>query len=136
MIVGKAELITYTWKEKEQIHYYTVTYHSGLFMTSSSYDFVAKAVGQLDNPDTRGSTVFEKANKTATENIDINIYLNHKTLPRFAAPVFSNSFMKRLNGSSLLAEWTEIDLTQKNNELFLNGFSFTGDSLQNYLGIF
>ncbi|MCX6236838.1 MAG: hypothetical protein NTY07_04630 [Bacteroidia bacterium] len=41
-----------------------------------------------------------------------------------------------MKGSSLLAEWSEIDLTQKKEELLFNGFSFTGDSLNNYLGIF
>lgn len=133
---GGAELSCYSWKEKEQLQNYTITFYHGLFLAGNDREMVAQSVKQLEAPKTSGSSVFEKANKTAADNIDLNIYLNHRRLPRFSHQIFSETFWKRLKGSSPLAEWSEIDLTQKNDELLFNGFSFTGDSLNNYLGIF
>jgi hypothetical protein len=133
---GGTELSCYSWKEKELLHNYTITFYRGLFLAGSDREMVIKAVNRLETPLAPGSSVFEKASKTATDNIDLNIYLNHKRLPQFSHRIFSENFWKRMKGSSPLAEWSEIDLTQKNNELLFNGFSFTSDSLNNYLGIF
>ena len=134
--VGDAELSCYTWKEREQTQNYTITFYRGLFLAGSNRELVGQAVNRLNAPQPPGSSIFEKASKTATDNIDLNIYLNHRRLPGFSHPVFSETFWERLNGSSPLAEWSEIDLTQKNEELLFNGFSFTSDSLNHYLGIF
>jgi len=133
---GGTQLSCFSWKEKEQLRNYTIAFYRGLFLAGTDREMVIKAVNRLDTPETPGSSVFEKASKTATDNIDLNIYLNHKRLPQFAHRIFSDIFWKRLEGSSPLAEWSEIDLTQKNDELLFNGFSFTGDSLNHYLGIF
>lgn len=133
---GGAELSCFSWKEKERPHNYTIAFYRGLFLAGTDQEMVAKAVKRLETPETPGSSVFEKASKTATDNIDLNIYLNHKRLPQFSRGIFSEAFRKRLEGCSPLAEWSEIDLTQKNKELLFNGFSFTGDSLNHYFGIF
>ncbi len=112
------------------------TFYHGLFLAGSDKEMILHAISQLDTPSVHGSSVFEKANKTATGSIDLNIYLNHKKLPRFASHLFSETFLERLKGSAPLADWSELDLTQKSDELLLNGFSFMGDSLNNHLAIF
>jgi hypothetical protein len=126
----------YSWEESGQHHNYCITFCHGLFIAGDDQQNVLKAVSQLESPKVGESSVFEKANKTATDNIEVNIYLNHKNLPQFARHLFTNSFWNKLKGSAPFSEWSEIDLTQKSDELFFNGFSFTGDSLSNYLGIF
>jgi len=133
---GEAKLYCYSWDENGQHQNYCISFYQGLFLASADRRMVAQAVSTLESPAKLGSSVFEKANKSATDNIDLNIYLNHKKLLLFAQSLFSASFWERLKGSSPLAEWSEIDLTQKSNEFLFNGFSFTGESLSNYLGIF
>jgi hypothetical protein len=134
--VGGADLSCYSWKNGEQLQKYCVTFYRGLFMASADREMVVLAVKQLETPVTQKRSVFDKANKTATDNIDLNIYLNHKELPKYVRRLFSDTFWERLKGSSPLAEWSEIDLTQKKEELLLNGFSFMDDPQDNYLGIF
>ncbi len=134
--IGNADLSCFSWKQGGQLqNYYTAFYH-GIFLAGADRQIVSQAVKQLETPVASVNSFFEKANKTATDNIDLNIYFNHKKLSQFSHGLFSETFWERLKGSSQLAEWSEIDLTQKNNELLFNGFSFTGDSLNNYLGIF
>ena len=131
-----AVIYCYSWEESGQHNSYCVTFYRGLFLASTDQQIIAQVVNQLETPMDQKNSVFDKANKTATDNIDLNIYINHKNLPQFARHLFTESFWERLKGSAPLAEWTEIDMTQKTDELFFNGFSFTGDSLKNYLGIF
>ncbi|HZK94571.1 MAG TPA: hypothetical protein VFC67_10215 [Prolixibacteraceae bacterium] len=132
--VGAADLSCFTWNQGD--HHYFTAFHRGIFLAGADSQIVAQAVRQLETPLAFGNSFFKKANKTATDNIDLNIYLNHKKLLQFSHSLFSETFCDRLKGSSQLAEWSEIDLTQKNSELLFNGFSFPGDSLNNYLGIF
>ena len=133
---GGAVLSCYSWKQGEQLQNYCTTFYRGLFLAGADREMVAQAVNQLETPVALENSVFEKANKTANDNIDLNIYLNHRELPHYARQLFSETFWESLKGSSSLAEWSEIDLTQKNDELLFNGFSFTNDSLNQYLGIF
>jgi len=134
--VRGADLSCFKWKQGDQLQSYCTTFYHGLFLASADSQIVVQAVKQLETPIAQANTFFAKANRTATDNIDLNIYVNHKKLARFSHLLFSGAFWERLKGSSQLAEWSEIDLTQKNDELLFNGFSFTGDSLNNYLGIF
>ena len=133
---GGAEITGYSWSAPgaPQTNYFV--FFRGLLLAGSDTAMIQQAIRQLNHPTTNRSTVFEKASKTATENIDLNIYINHQKLPGFSRTLFSKPFRERLNGAAPLAEWSEIDLTQKTDDLILNGFSFTGDSLNNHLSIF
>ena len=131
-----ADLTCYSWKEAGIPLVYFTTICQGLFLGSTDQTMLAEAIDQLESKSAKGNALFENANKSATGNIDINIYVNHKKLPQFTQKLFSETFWERLNGSARLAEWSEIDLTQKSNELILNGFSFTDDSLNHHLDLF
>ena len=136
MNTGCARVTHYLWNEGTVKHQIYMTFYHGLFIAGNELEMISSAVAELERPAKPGNSVFEKANKTATDNIDVNIYLNHRKLSQFWSKLLDESFLKQFNGNSTLAEWTEIDLTQKNEELLLNGFSFTGNSLHNYLEIF
>ena len=133
---GGAKVLHYFWNDgtaKRQIY---LTFYHGLFIAGNELELISSAVAELENLVKPRNSIFEKANKTATDNIDVNIYLNHKQLSQFWPKLLDDGFLEQINGNSTLAEWSEIDLTQKNDDLLLNGFSFTGDSLRNYLEIF
>ena len=133
---GSAELTCYTPKVASSTNSYFTTIFHGLFLGSTDIDMITKAIMQLENKELPGNSVFEKVNKSATKNIDVNIYLNHRKLTQFARQLFSETFLALLKEQAPLADYSEIDLTQKSDELILNGFSFTGDSLNTQLGIF
>ncbi len=133
---GRTELSSYSWNENGLPREYIITFYRGLFLGANDRQMIMQAVSRLASGPNQGDSILEKANKTATDNVNLNIYLNHSRLPEFSHPVFSETFWKRLERTSPLAAWSEIDLIQKNNELLVNGFSFTSDSLNHYLGIF
>ena len=132
----KAELTCYSWKEAGVPFVYFITINQGLFLGCTDQTMLTEAIDQLESKTAKGNAFFEKTNKSATGNIDINIYLNHQKLPQFTQKLVSETFWERLNGSARLAEWSEIDLNQKTDELILNGFSFTGDSINHHLDLF
>ncbi len=133
---GKAELHEYMWKTGETKNHYYSTFFRGLFLGCDDRIVLEEAVSHLENPATAGIPAFEKANKSKADNVDAQIYVNHKTTPQFFRELFSTPFIERLQGSAPPAIWSEIDLTQKADELILNGFSYTSDSLNTQLGIF
>ena len=133
---GQASLTSYTWPEEgKSQHFYTTFYH-GLFLGSTDQKFLEQSLTKLDHPGTTKNLVFERSIKSKAGDIDARFYLNHQKLPLFARQLFSETLLERLKGSASPATWSEIDLTQKSDELILNGFSFTADSLKNHLGIF
>ena len=74
---------------------------------------VAGAIKQLDQLSLAEDPEFQKVNKTAASNSDLNIYLNHKTLPKYISALFSDSFLKRISNSAQHVTWSEIDLNHK-----------------------
>ena len=133
---GEAEIYCYKWQVAGSLAYFYTSVFRGLFLGSSNRKFLELAINRLENPGTGGNSIFDKANKSSSGNIDAQIYLNHKKLPQISKQLFSENFWERLKGSAPLADWSEIDLTQKQNELILNGFSFISDSLSHHLGLF
>ncbi|MEI6679152.1 MAG: hypothetical protein WCL21_11135 [Mariniphaga sp.] len=133
---GETTLSCYQWDEAGKRNSYYFTFYHGLFLASTDKAVVIQSINMLQNPMPPTGTIFEKANKTASGNIDLNIYLNHKNLSQFTRTFFAQSFWEKLHKSSALADWSEIDLTQKSTEFLFNGFSFTSDSLNNYFNIF
>ena len=133
---GEAEITSFSWHETKTLNVYYLSFFHGLFIGSNDLKFLEQSLSRLENPSLPENPVFGKTYKSAENNSDARIFLNHKKLPQFAKKLFSNVFQDRFKGAVPLAEWSEIDLTQKADELIMNGFSFTNDSLNNYLGLF
>lgn len=132
---GEASMITYYWSAGPSETTFSVSFYKGICMASTDTAMVTAAIKQLDLPSLAEDPEFQKVNKTAASGSDINIYLNHKTLPNFISPLFSEAFLKRINNSAQQATWSEIDLNHKTNELLFNGFTFAKDSLTDFSGI-
>ena len=131
----EAKISVYNWKEnKEQLKLFVTFYH-GLFIAGLDEATVVQSINQTDNLNSI-NPVFEKATKTATAYIDLNIYLNHNRLQDLTAKVLNSDIAFQIAGSAPFANWSEIDLSQKNDEILLNGFSFTSNKLINYLEVF
>jgi len=131
-----ADIHCYTWDQAGGHNLYYISFFRGIFLVCTDLQVLVQAVNNIRTPFNQKNSVFEKANKTATENIDLNIYLNHKNLSQVTRHLFTGSFLDRLKRSAPLAQWSEIDMTQKKDELYFNGFSFSGDQSNNYTGIF
>jgi hypothetical protein len=131
---GEASMLTYYWSSGPSTTTFSVSFYKGICMASTDTAMVAGAIKQLDLPSLAEDPEFQKVNKTAASNSDLNIYLNHKTLPNALSSVISETLLKRINYSPQ-HEWSEIDLNHKSNELLFNGFTFGKDSLNDFKGI-
>ena len=79
---------------------------------------------------------YQKVSATAGRNVDANIYINFKQFPELADDIFSSAYSPDRKILPEFAAWSEIDLLVKNDEILLNGYTETVDSLDQFLHIF
>ncbi|NSW45003.1 MAG: DUF3352 domain-containing protein [Bacteroidales bacterium] len=107
----------------------------GLFIASNSSLMVEEVLRQhqsqyslFDNPS------FKKVVKTAGQNVEANLFINHKLFNKLWKKWLSSDLQKA-NINTSLAEWSAFDLHVSQNMFLINGFIDHGDSLVNYLKI-
>src|ERR1035437_6819895 len=66
----------------------------------------------------------------------MNIFVNYKTMPKFLSFFASAKYYKTILQSAKMANWAELDLNLKNNEVLLNGFITTDSLSDNFLHLF
>ena len=115
---------------------FSYAFPKGLAIFSSSAILVENAILQVNEESVETDSGFRKIHKTVGYNSDINIYLNHKYLPRLLKQIVNKEIKKQNKELAHLAEWTELDLDIKNQSLCWNGFTFSSDSLNQYMNIF
>lgn len=115
---------------------FTYTFASGFFIYSHSELLVEDAVRQLDSDKTIDSDRgFKKVAQTAGQNVCANIYLNYKMLPKLVSLSTNKNLENAVTVLRDLAQWTELDVNIKKDELLLNGWTCTGDSSAAYLNV-
>ncbi len=109
----------------------------GILIISHSSILLEDAIRQLKQeksiPDEPG---FKKVAATAGKNVEANLYLNFKTLPRLLSSWLKPEYREKTASFNSFADWAELDLNIKEESLFLNGFTTTGQSAGDYLNIF
>jgi len=116
---------------------FSFAFTNGIFVASTRTNLVEEVVRQssaeslLDHPD------FIKLNKTSNANATANIYINHKTFGQLLSKILNKEVRRKIGFLANYAERTELDLNLKNDELFMNGFSFPNDSTEeDYINLF
>ncbi len=114
--------------------YYTTT--KGIFIASFYSLLVEDAIRQLNSGNSiKDNNAFNNVYTTSGKNVDANIYINFKYFSRLFTLLFSNEHKDNVRFIADIAEWTELDVTIKNDELLLNGFTAT-DTTSQYLDLF
>ncbi len=112
-----------------------ITFYRGLLMVGDAWSHLITAIDQMDQPSLLEDSDYLRINKNTAENTDLNIFINHKTLP-----VFLNRFCTDSLARGILlpnyAKWTEIDVSLKDSQLLVNGFSVTDTTIACYLDVF
>ncbi len=78
---------------------------------------------------------FARMIKTSGQNVEMNVFANHRYFWRIWSEWLSNDMRKKINPKQSFAEWSAMDWHISQNMLLLNGFIDQGDSLTNYLKI-
>ncbi|MEI7422576.1 MAG: hypothetical protein WCK18_10795 [Prolixibacteraceae bacterium] len=125
----------YKWDENGERMEVLVTFYRGLLLAGNDSSSLVKAIVQLDQPSLLEDPGYQRVKKNATENADLNLYINHQTLPEYLDRYYhiSNSAEPFLHH---YARWTEVDVIQKSNQLMINGYSVPDSSLSSYLDAF
>ena len=131
----KVPVQCFEWNEKGIKRKVLVTFYRGLLLAGNDSSSLVKAIVQMDQPSLLEDPGYQRVKKNATENADLNLYLNHKTLPEYLAKYyhFSTSAEPFLHN---YARWTEVDVIQKSNQLMINGYSVPDSTFASYLDAF
>ena len=121
-------------KKRENIFY---AFYKGLFISSRSILLVEESIRQVDNSEAiTDNSNFRKVNKTSGENVDMNIYIQYNTFARLFKKYINKDYQKAFQNIMYFGNWTELDVNIEKQSVFLNGFTQSNDSSNNYLNIF
>lgn len=129
---GKIVLEIYYWSKGPSHTTFCVSFYKGIFIAGTDPERVFEAARQLDQPSFTDKDDFQKITKTASPNADLNIYINRRNFGKVFFALFSGSWLERIDNGPHNEKWTELDFSFKENEIFLNGFTQTSDSLNDF----
>ncbi len=133
--IGNVSVQVYDWLEKGEKRKLITSFYRGLLIVGSDGADLQKAFSQLDRSSLMDDIDFLKIKKNSTENVDINIYLNHKKLPNYLARFYIDTIQVGQRLSSC-GKWTEIDLIQRDRQFLANGFTVMDTIMSGYLAAF
>ncbi len=117
-------------------HFYY--YHSNtVFALSYSPDLIEKSAVSL----TSGQSIiqnksFTRVLKTASNQSHASVFVNFKNLGGIMPQYLSEDNKNFIEALSGFAQWISMDLNLKNEIITFNGFSYSSDSLHDYLSVF
>jgi hypothetical protein len=110
---------------------------NGLLMLSFSPILLENAVTQsAAGGNVTDDAAFQRVHSTSGINVDANIYINLAFLPRYLSAFTKGDVQRFLKDFSDLANWAELDLHLRDDELMMNGFSYSDTGGDNYLNVF
>jgi hypothetical protein len=112
-------------------------FSKGLFIASQSILLLENSVLQLSTENSISKTKgFEKIRRTIGKNVDANIFLNLKTFPKQISLCLDKEYSTFIRNYTNLANWTELDLSFRNNIILLNGFTYSDPQQGKLMNLF
>ena len=104
--------------------------YKGLFIGSFEKQLVENSIDQVN----AGIPVnfdknFKRIEATAGKNVDANIFINHSSFSELLSLFAEKEKLPFVFSLANLGFWTETDLIIKNDELLINGYTVTSDTL-------
>lgn len=79
---------------------------------------------------------FSKLSGTTSKNAMANIFVNLKTFPNWLSEWMNPEVKHKMELFTRYGDWASLDITIRNDALWLNGFALEGDTLNSYLTLF
>lgn len=117
---------------------FSYTVKDGMLIWSYSSVLIESAIRHLNSDaDLNLNTGFAKVQRTADKTLaDANIYVNYETFPNIVATYLNTETKLQAMPLQSLANWTEVDLNVLPNGLSMSGFTYSNDTINQYLNIF
>lgn len=114
-----------------------VTATNGLILVANSKELLEESIARLNSGKSLASDrTFQKAVNSSGKNVEANIYINYNSLPYYLQQILKSTLPTAKGLSLDFASWTELDVLLKDDGLTCNGFTFTTDSLNQFLSLF
>ncbi len=107
------------------------TVYQGIFIAGELPGIIESALSALmtgvsiDNTDS-----YSKLSSISGKNVDANIFIDMAYIDNLFQPLFIKNTTSELKYISLSADMAELDLTVKKDELLLNGYALSDDTVQ------
>ena len=134
-IYQDAQIQQYEWSDLAEKKRFAMSFYRGMLIVSNENALLKRAIDQMDQPSVLDNADYLRINKNASENIDLNVLINHKTFPGHFPRLYPDSIAAGIFQPDY-AKWTEIDVIQKENQLLINGYTIPDSALTSYLNIF
>ncbi|RPH32378.1 MAG: DUF3352 domain-containing protein [Bacteroidales bacterium] len=110
------------------------TLFKGIIICSSSKSLIESSIHQIKgNSSLIGNSSFSAIFQTAGTKVDANLFINNTKLP-LALQHFANElYQDKIITLKDIAQWSELDISLKTDEVFLNGFTQALDTTNAYL---
>lgn len=116
---------------------YAFTIYKNIFSGSYNQSLVELAVKQSNTDKTLSSDeIFKKIVTTSGKSQEANVYINIKQFNKLLKTYASEEVDGFFHWLQNFSDWFELDFKLRPNYLMLNGFTFSNDTLNNYLNIF
>lgn len=113
------------------------TVYKGIFIAAENTGLIENSLSALiTGICINNSRTFSKVSSMAGKNVDANIYITMSYIDNLFQPLFIKSTFNDLKYVSLTSEIASMDLVVKNNELLLNGYAISMDSIQLFEKVF
>ncbi|MBN1414133.1 MAG: DUF3352 domain-containing protein [Bacteroidales bacterium] len=114
---------------ENNIRNFSYAVFKGLFLLSFSSLLLEDAIRQMDGDLTVAHEEgFNQAFLTAGKNVDANLFLNFKNLPKSLSVGVTNEYKAEVRSFTTFANWGELDVNILSDVLLLNGFILASDS--------
>jgi len=124
----------YSLRNGKKFYYYL---NNTIFVLSYSPDLIEKSARTLvANSSLLQNKSFTKVLKTAGSESSANVFMNFKNLSGIMPHYLSDDNRSFIDAMSNFAQWISMDLNLKNDIITMNGFSYSNDSLHDYLSLF
>ncbi|NOU18304.1 MAG: DUF3352 domain-containing protein [Bacteroidales bacterium] len=122
-------------KRSTELFYFS--FFRGIVICSSSINLITSSINQLEKQSSLlNDPGFLSISHTAGTKVDANLYVNNSKIPVTFRKFFKQPYLSGINTLIDIAQWSELDVTIKEDAFFLNGFTLTADTLNSYLKVF
>jgi hypothetical protein len=113
----------------DRINNFSYAVYKNLFMLSFSSLLLEDALRQIDDDFTLNDQEgFKQAFSTAGKNVNANLFLNFRNLPKSLSVGINNDYKAEIRSFTAFADWGELDVNIMSDVLLLNGFILASDS--------
>ncbi|MBI9054998.1 MAG: DUF3352 domain-containing protein [Bacteroidales bacterium] len=125
------------YQVKTEKHELNFSFNKGILLFSTSSILLENAIRQSEvEKSLLNNQAFLRVQRTAGKNVDANLYINLTNFNNVISGALSKKQKSLIANMNNIGDWAELDVNLKSDAVLLNGFTFSSDSLNNYLNIF